>query len=99
VLGQRLHHRRDDDGLGDAVVLQRGQEPGHLEPGQRDQDRAAEQGPAGEHDQATAWKNDATARLRPVRATGAAVSICTTLVRQARWESITPLASPVVPLG
>jgi hypothetical protein len=46
----------------------------------------------------TTWKNGATARTRSVGSTGIAVSIWTTLVTQARWVSITPLASPVVPL-
>lgn len=49
--GQGEHDRRDHDRLGDAVVLQRGQEPGHVEPGQRNQGRTAGQGPAREHDQ------------------------------------------------
>ena len=46
----------------------------------------------------TAWKNGATARIRSSGVTGDEVSICSTLVRQARWVSSTPLASPVVPL-
>jgi hypothetical protein len=46
----------------------------------------------------TAWKNGATASTRSAGVTGLDVSIWTTLVRQARWVSITPLASPVVPL-
>ena len=46
----------------------------------------------------TAWKNGGTASTRSSGVIGIAARICMTFVRHARWVSITPLGSPVVPL-
>jgi hypothetical protein len=51
MLGQGVHDRRHDHGLGDAVVPQGGQETDHVKPGERYEGRTAEQRPAGEHDE------------------------------------------------
>ena len=46
----------------------------------------------------TAWKNGATASTRSSLRNGIAHSCCTTFATHARWVSITPLGSPLVPL-
>ena len=45
-----------------------------------------------------AWNNGATASARSSARIARAACCCTTLATQARWVSITPFGSPLVPL-